>query len=108
MGATSSISKRCVASCSRIWESGFIWPIVDANVRFVRPLVVDQSFEVTAILREWELRVVVDYRIHDLDGELCTRGRTVQVPLDAKTMELFVGTPEVLVDKIERRRARGD
>ena len=89
-------------------ESGFIWPIVDANVRFVRPLVVNQRFNVTAILREWELRVVVDYRIYDLDGELCTRGRTVQVPLDAKTMELYVGTPDVLATKVERRHARGD
>ena len=89
-------------------ESGFIWPIVDANVRFVHPLRVDQRFSVTAELAEWELRIVVDYLIHDLDGKVCTKGRTVQVPLDAETMELRLGTPEVLVQKIERSIARAE
>ena len=83
-------------------KSGFIWPIVDATVRFVHPLLVDQRFSVTAVLVEWELRIVIDYRIHDLDGKVCTKGRTVQVPLDAETMELHFGTPDVLLQKIER------
>ena len=87
-------------------ESGYLWPVIDASVRYVRPLRVDQRFTVTAALREWELRIVVEYRIRDLEGTVMTKGRTVQVPLDAETMELRIGTPELLMQKIEQRLAR--
>lgn len=90
---------------SEMLDSGYVWPVVDASLRFVRPLQVDQRFTVTATLREWELRIVVEYRICDLDGTVCTKGRTVQVPLNAGTMELCIGTPGVLLEKIEQRLA---
>ena len=89
-------------------DSGFIWPVVDASVRFVRPLRLDQRFTVTAALKEWDLRMLIAYRIRDLDGTLLTKGQTVQVPLDAKTMELYVGTPESLRQRVEARLARGE
>ena len=84
-------------------ESGYIWPVVDANIRYVRPLLLDQQFEVTATIVEWELRIVVNYRINDANGVLCTKGRTVQVPLDATTLELCIGTPAIWQQKIEQR-----
>jgi len=94
-------------SYEAMMKSGFIWPIADATVRYVRPLMLDQRFEVTAALREWELRMVIDYRIVSEDGVLYTKGRTVQVPIDAATMELCFGTPDELIAKIEKRLAAG-
>jgi acyl-CoA thioester hydrolase len=88
-------------------DSGFVWPVVDANVRYVRPLTLDQRFTVTAALREWELRLVIDYRICDLEGKEFTRGRTVQVPLDSETLELHMGTPELLMQRVKQRLAKG-
>lgn len=105
-------ARRCLLeeldySYDAMMKSGFIWPIADATVRYVRPLMLDQRFEVVAALREWELRMVIDYRITGDDGVLYTRGRTIQVPIDATTMELSFGTPEELVRKIEKRLAAG-
>jgi YbgC/YbaW family acyl-CoA thioester hydrolase len=40
-------------SYAAMMDSGFVWPVVDANVRYVRPLTLDQRFTVTAALREW-------------------------------------------------------
>lgn len=94
-------------SYGAMMDSGYIWPIVDANIRYVRPLLLDQRFELTAAMREWELRLVIDYRIRDLDGTLYTKARTVQVPIDAQTKELYLGTPDELLRKIERRLAKG-
>lgn len=92
---------------STMMDSGFIWPVVDASVRYVRPLRLDQRFTVTAALKEWDLRMLIVYRIRDLDGTLFTKGQTVQVPIDSKTMELCVGTPDELRQRIEKRLARG-
>ena len=55
---------------------------------------------VTACLREWELRIVVDYRIEDDGGVLHTRARTVQVPVDAETHELTLGAPDFFVENV--------
>ena len=90
-------------SYASMMESGYIWPVVDASVRYVRPLELDQRFTVTACIVEWELRLVVEYRIHSVDGVLHTKGRTVQVPVDATTRELLIGSPGILIERIEKR-----
>jgi acyl-CoA thioester hydrolase len=84
-------------------ESGYLWPVVDTTVRYLRPLLLQQTFTVTACLREWELRLVVDYRIEGEDGVLYTKARTVQVPVDAVTKALTIGSPQVLIDNVEKR-----
>ena len=83
-------------------NSGYVWPVVDANVRYVRPLELDQRFIVTACIVEWELRLVIEYRIHGEDGTLYTKARTVQVPVDATTREMLIGSPSILIERIEK------
>ena len=90
-------------SFNEMAESGFLWPVVETNVRYVRPLVLDQKICVTACLKEWELRLVVDYEIVDVKGITCTRARTVQAPVDATTHELVLGSPEILVKSVRER-----
>jgi acyl-CoA thioester hydrolase len=90
-------------SYESMMASGYIWPVVDASVRFVRPLQLDQTFRVSACIAEWELRLVVEYRIHGEDDILYTKARTVQVPVDATTRELLIGSPRRLIEKIEQR-----
>jgi acyl-CoA thioester hydrolase len=84
-------------------DSGYLWPVVDTTVRYVRPLVLDQTFHVTACLREWEVRLVVDYKIEDESDVIYTKARTVQVPVDAVTKEISFGSPQILVDNVQRR-----
>ena len=84
-------------------KSGYMWPIVDTTARFVRPLTFNQEVCVTACLREWELRLVLDYRIEDRQGAVCTRARTVQVPIDAETLELRLGSPDILIENVRKR-----
>ena len=89
-------------SYNEMRESGFLWPVVDTNIRYVNPLLLEQYAAVTACLKEWELRIVVEYEIHNDKGTLCTRGKTIQVPVEAKTQMLQLGSPEVLIDSVQR------
>jgi acyl-CoA thioester hydrolase len=84
-------------------NSGYLWPVVDTSVRFVRPLTLNQEVRVTAILIEWEMRLVMDYRIEDEANRVCTRARTVQVPVDAETFELTLGSPDILIENVHKR-----
>jgi acyl-CoA thioester hydrolase len=90
-------------SYQQMMDSGILWPVVDTSVRYVQPLVLDQRFQVTACLREWELRLVVDYKIEGDDGSVSTKARTVQVPVDGETLELRIGSPEFLIETVQKR-----
>lgn len=80
--------------------SGLIWPVSDTTVRYLRPLVLNQEVVVRADLREWDMRIVIDYRIEDDSGRLCTRASTTQVPVDIESRELAFGSPDVLIERI--------
>ena len=84
-------------------DSGFLWPVADTSVRYTKPLTLNQVAIVTACLREWEMRLVVDYKIEGEDGTVLTKARTIQVPVDAETMELTLGSPQVLIDNVHAR-----
>lgn len=90
-------------SYEKMMETGVLWPVVDAKVRYVRPLSLNQDIQVTASLREWELRLVVEYTILDEKGVIYTKAKTVQVPVDAVTHELQFGSPEILVQNVQAR-----
>jgi acyl-CoA thioester hydrolase len=83
-------------------STGVLWPVVDTSIRYVHPLVLDQNVVVSACLQEWQLRLVIDYRVVDENGVVCTKGTTVQAPVDAKTKALQFGSPELLVNNVER------
>ena len=84
-------------------SSGILWPIADTSVRYLQPLVLNQEVTVTAYLREWEMRIVIDYRIRDDVGSVFTRASTTQVPVDATTLELLLGSPDSFVDNVRSR-----
>ena len=87
----------------KMMDSGILWPVADTNVRYVRPLLLDQEVTVTAALREWEMRIVVDYQVKDDAGVEYTRARTVQVPVDAETHELVLGSPDWFIANVETK-----
>ncbi|WP_448207157.1 acyl-CoA thioesterase [Azospirillum sp. sgz302134] len=81
--------------------SGFMWPIVDMQLKYVRPIRFAQTVVVTATLVEYENRIKIDYRLRDeKTGELLTKARTVQLAVDAKTGELSFESPPVLIEKV--------
>ncbi len=81
--------------------SGFMWPIVDMQLKYVRPIRFAQTVVVTATLSEYENRIRIDYRIRDeKTGELLTKARTVQLAVNAKSGELSFESPPVLIEKV--------
>lgn len=87
-------------SYGQMLDSGYLWPVIDSRIRYLKPFRLGQTVIVTACLSEWELRLAVDYRLDDEEGRTCTRARTVQVPVKAGTMELQLGCPNVLIEKV--------
>ncbi len=84
-------------------ESGYVWPIVDMRIKYVRSLRFAQEFIVTATIVEFENRLKIEYRIRDKEsGEVLTKASTIQVAVRAATGELCLESPAVLTDKLKR------
>ena len=82
--------------------SGFIWPIIDLRVRYVKPVRFGQKIIVRATLREWETRLLIDYLVTDAaSGQRLTKGQTSQVAVDAKTGEMCFASPPALLERLE-------
>ena len=86
--------------------SGYLWPIVECHLKYVRPALYGQKLSVQATLIEYENRIKIDYQIRDIEtGERMTKGYTVQVAVDGKTRELQFVSPPVLFQKLEKALA---
>ncbi|MEJ5208954.1 thioesterase family protein [Denitratimonas sp. CY0512] len=81
--------------------SGWLWPVVDARIKYVRPLHFGQKLRVGARIVEWENRLRIDYEIRDeASDERLTRAHTIQVAVDAATGELQYVCPQVLWQRL--------
>ncbi len=82
-------------------DTGFVWPIVDLQLRFVRPARFGQRILVSAELVEWEYRMKIKYILADAKtGEVMARGHTIQAAVDAETGEMNYASPEVFLKRL--------
>lgn len=82
-------------------DSGYSWPIVDLQVRYVRAARFGDCLRVRASLVEWESRLVVNYLIVDAaNGERVARARTAQVAVDPRSAELQFVLPAVWRERV--------
>jgi acyl-CoA thioester hydrolase len=83
--------------------SGYLWPVVECHLKYVRPALYNQQLRVEATLLEYENRIKVGYQIFDVkSGERLTKGHTVQVAIDAITHELQYVSPAIVFTNLER------
>ncbi len=82
-------------------DSGFFYPIVDLNLKFVQPLKFTQHFDITAELIDWEGRLKIIYSIVDSETqEKITKGSTTQVAVRMPENELQFELPSAITEKI--------
>lgn len=86
-------------------DSGYAWPVTELKLRYVRPARLGQKIKIRAMMREFELRLVINYLITDAEtGERLSKGHTIQVPVDMETNEMQFGAPPVLYRKLRIKR----
>ena len=63
--------------------SGYSWPVVESNCKYVRPILYDQLIQVTAEFQEYENRLKIRYRITDaVSNSKLASGHTTQVAVE--------------------------
>ena len=83
--------------------SGYLWPVVECHLKYVRPALYNQQLRVEATLLEYENRIKIGYEIFDVkSSERLTKGHTVQVAIDAITHELQYVSPAIVFTNLEQ------
>jgi len=84
-------------------ESGYLWPVVDLRLKYIRPARFGQKIRVIATLVEYENRLRLAYRIlDDQTGEILTKAETIQLAVVAASRELCLETPAALRDRVQK------
>lgn len=84
-------------------ESGYAWPVVELQVKYVHAARFGERLRARAALVEWENRLVVNYLLtRPADGMRIARGRTVQVAVDARSGELQFACPAEFVRTVQQ------
>lgn len=85
--------------------SGYMWPIIDTRVKYIKPIPFDLTVRVEAKLTEWENRLKVDYVIYDSQsGQRLTKGYTMQVAVNIETQEMCFVSPKAFTERLENWR----
>ena len=82
-------------------NSGYIWPIIDARLKYVNSANFGQKLRCCATITEYENCLKINYEITDVDsGKRLTKAYTVQVAIDLKNNEMQLTSPKVLLERL--------
>ena len=88
---------------TQMMDSGYAWPIIDLQLRYVGAARFGQRMRVRADLVEWQNRLKIHYEITDADtGNVLTRASTVQVAVSLTSGELQLVSPACFTHAVER------
>lgn len=84
---------------------GYGWPIVQLNLKYVKPALFRQKIRVNLALVEYESCIRIEYTIVDLSsGEKLTQASTTQVAVEIKSAEMQLQTPQSWRSAVENYR----
>ena len=86
-------------SYAEMESSGILMPVVNASVKYIKPLVFGDNFSVTVILKkEPKATLEFDYKILNQNKELISTGNTLLAFLSSDT-KLPIRCPKFLLEK---------
>jgi acyl-CoA thioester hydrolase len=82
-------------------DSGYGWPLVDLQVKYLRVSRYGERLRVRASLVEWENRLMINYLVTDLaSGERVARAQTAQVAVEMASGTLQFVMPPAFTERV--------
>ncbi len=89
-------------SVTDIAAAGFVAPVIDLQVKYLRPARFDEELRICTTARRMETATLAfDSRIVGADGAVCATGRTVHVLADTNGVMQYK-LPAVIAERMER------
>ncbi len=101
--ARCALLERLAHDYRQMQASGYAWPVIDLQLRYIRGATFGQRLIARASLVEWENRLKIHYLISDAEtGERMTRASTVQVAVHLESGEMQLASPQVMLDAVQQ------
>ena len=82
-------------------SSGFIWPVVGLEVKYIRAARYGERLRVQASIVEWDAKLVLNYlMLNAKDDTRVGRAQTTQVAVERETGTLQLVSPACLTDRV--------
>src|ERR1700750_3102826 len=86
---------------TRMRESGYAWPVIELQLKYVRAATFNQPLVVRATIVEWQNRLKIAYAIRDAKtGAKVNAATSTQVAVDIATGEMQYVSPPVLRERL--------
>lgn len=96
-----ALLKKFDSDYQQMRDAGFVWPVVDLRLKYVKTTGFGQCIRIRAEIVEWEHRLKIEYVIRDsLTGHTITKASSIQVAVEVVSGELLYQCPEVLWRKL--------
>ncbi len=83
--------------------SGYGWPVVDLQLKYIRYSRFRDRVRIRASLIEWEHRLTINYLVTEaVGGQRIARAKTVQVAVDMASGVLQFVSPPTFVDRVRK------
>ena len=83
-------------------ESNYAFPVASLKLKYIKPLMFRQTAVIKAVLVEYENRIKIEYFIYDKEsGDLVTKGESIQMALNMKTLTTSFQCPDCFIRKVE-------
>lgn len=83
-------------------NDGYVWPIVDLQIKFIKPATFRQKIRIYCELVEFENMLKIAYRIEDEQTkQMLSKGYTTQLAVDIQTQKACFVTPSGWQKKIK-------
>lgn len=87
-------------------KNGYSWPVVQLNLKYVKPARFGQKIRVDLAVVEIESCLRIDYTIADLEsGQKLTKASTTQVAVSLENGEMQFQTPSSWLEAVKRHRS---
>lgn len=81
--------------------SGYIWPVIGLEVKYIRAARYGERLRVQASIVEWDAKLVLNYLVLGAqDGTRIGRAQTTQVAVGRETGTLQLVSPACLTDRV--------
>ena len=101
--ARTAMMRKVGLDYAQLKDTGYMWPVVECHLKYIRPLRYGMRVRVKATLVECENRVKISYLLtDDATGERLNKAWTVQLAVKADTGELAFELPPSVLAAIPR------
>lgn len=84
-------------------ESGFMWPVVDMHIKYIRPLTFKQIIIAEATLEEYEVCLKMSFKLIDsISKAVLTKAECTQMAVNANTHEAQFFSPKCFLDLVHK------